>query len=241
MYVVGFAGPARVGKTAVTTELALTARESGWDVKIMPFAGPLKNSAAEQGFGKTEDPEGYRKYCQEHGAEMRATDENYWLNQWRADVKEARDNHWKADSKRPLLIIADDVRYENELEAISSANGSLVFIHPGERLLPEADAEWRTHESEMLANTMIGNPDMVSTHFDYQLMNDKESFQLAKWAKAFFGQVINFPGSDDQICQCEGCRAMLENREADVDKLLLDLEDLMDDIDDAVGGDDDDE
>lgn len=239
MYVVGFAGPARVGKTAITTELATVAREAGWRVHVMPFAGPLKRKAEEKGFGKTENPEAYRKFCQEYGADRRSLDKNYWLHQWRDDLKAARDLHWEIDGPGPLLIIADDVRYENEQKAIRDAGGSLVFLHPGERPLDEADAEWRTHESEMLANTLVGNKEMIKDEFDYCLMNDKSDADLAKWAKNFFSIVINFPG--EQVCDCEGCQALLENRAASVDQLLKDLEDLMDNKDDDIELEDDDD
>jgi hypothetical protein len=237
MYVVGFAGPARVGKTAVTTELARVARDAGWTVHTMPFAGPLKKDAEERGFGKDSNPDEYRKFCQDHGAEMRAKNVNHWLDRWTEDLTELRNKHWEIDGSGPLLVIADDVRYENEHQAIRQSGGSLVFLHPGQRQLPEADAAWRTHESEMLANTMVGNKDMCSDLFDYTMMNDKETKKLGPWAKAFFNQVVNFPGSPELVCTCEGCNAMLENREASIDDLLKDLEDLMD----GLGEGDDDE
>lgn len=240
MYVVGFAGPARVGKTAITNELMTMATSQGWRVEVMPFAGPLKNAADEAGFGKDVDPDGYRKYCQEVGAERRAEDENYWLNQWNADVVAIRDKHWEEDTNKPLLVIADDVRYENELNAIRNGGGTTIFLSPGDRELPEAAAAWRTHESEMLANTMIGNDDMRAEYFDYNMINDKESTTLASWAKNFFNMVVNFPGTAGQICDCEGCKALLENRNASVDQLLADLEDLMEEMDNDIELEDDD-
>ncbi len=232
MYVVGFAGPARVGKSAATSHLAQTARDKGWFVKILPFAGPLKREASERGFGKEDNPEEYRKFCQEYGAEMRAENENHWLERWMDDVKSARDSHREMDHLGPLLIIADDVRYENELKAITDGGGTTVFLHPGERLLPEADAEWRTHESEGLANTLIGNSDMIKEQFDYCMMNDKENHRIRTWASSFFNLIVNFPGSPEQVCTCEGCAAVLENRDANIDQLLSDLEDLVDGMDD---------
>ena len=166
MFVVGFAGPARVGKSAFTSHLAQVAREFGWQVQVIPFAQPLKEEASRQGFGKDEDPEGYRLFCQEEGAKRRAQDENYWLNQWRDLVISARDRNRDQDGP-PLLIIADDVRYDNEHQEIRQNGGSLVFLNPGDRELPDASAEWRTHESEMMANTLIGNPEMCKNLFDY--------------------------------------------------------------------------
>ena len=191
MNVVGFAGPARVGKSAVTSHLAKVARDAGWRVQIIPFAKPLKYEAERRGFGKEENPDGYRKFCQEYGADKRAEDENYWLNEWRTLVH----NEWhraKEQDCGPLLIIADDVRYDNEHQEISQNGGNLVFLHPGDRVLEEADAEWRTHESEMMANTLIGNEDMRKQLFPYTMFNSKDLVEVEAWAKAYFNMVINF-------------------------------------------------
>ena len=226
MIVIGFAGPARVGKTHVTNALREEAIAQGWDVKIIPFAQPLKDEAQAQGFGKEENPTGYRQFCQEEGAARRAENPNHWLDKWYDCIKAAR--KVEDDSMKPLLVIADDVRYDNELGAIRKNGGNVVFLHPGERELPEASAEWRTHESEMLANTVVGNTDMHRNMFDFVVMNDNDEVNIQKWAEVFFREVLNFPGSDEQRCDCEGCMAKLENRPIDQDEITNQLKDLLD-------------
>lgn len=216
-----------MGKSEITKTLAKVARDAGWRVEVIPFALPLKQEAEARGFGKETDPEGYRKFCQEHGAAMRADDENHWLSRWQTLVEAQWDKTKETDGP-PLLIIADDVRYDNEHQAVRKGGGNVVFLHPGERQLEDADASWRTHESEMLANTLIGNPDMRTELFDYTMFNDQPEESLSVWAKSFFNLVVNFPGSPEQMCECEGCVARLENRKASVEKLLQELEELAD-------------
>jgi hypothetical protein len=238
MQVVGFAGPARVGKSSTTEALKLEATSKGWEVIVLPFAGPLKREAERQGFGKKTDPAGYRKFCQEHGAEMRAQDSSHWLNLWIEDLKDVRQGHFNNDkSEKPLLIIVDDVRYENELEMIDGSGGYTFFLTPGERELPEAAAEWRTHESEMMANTLIGNPKLAEQTFDYVVRNDGPVEDITRWSKAVVKSLISWPGDKDSVCDCEGCIASLENRPVNQDKINKELEDLLDELE----GDDDDD
>ena len=228
MIVLGFAGPARVGKTHVTNALREVAIQQGWDVQVIPFAQPLKDEAQANGFGKDDNPEEYRRFCQEEGAARRAEDSNYWLNKWYDCINDARTA--ERDSDRPLLVIADDVRYDNELGAIRKHGGQVIFLTPGERELPEASASWRTHESEMLANTVLGNLDMHRNMFDYVVYNNNDERNINTWGEVFFRDAINFPGSEEQRCKCEACIAKLENRPVDPDEINKQLKDLLDDM-----------
>ena len=242
MYVIGFAGPARVGKTYMTEALAAAATSAGWEVRVIPFAKPLKDDAAAEGFTKTQDPDGYRKYCQEVGAEARAKDPNVWLTRWRDLLKETRNNHFNDDTNnKPLLVIADDVRYENELEASSSANGTNVCLSAEDRELEDAGADWRTHESEMLANTMVGNAELAKQTFDYVVLNNGKPEESERWALAMMKLVIGFPGNDDDQCACEGCNASLENRPVDQDNLANELDNLLKDLEDQMDFDEEDD
>ncbi len=241
MQVVGFAGPARVGKSFTTDALSNEAKLRGWEVVVLPFAGPLKREAKERGYGKEENPEMYRKFCQDHGAEMRAQDPKHWLKRWLEDLRDVREGHFENDkSEKPLLVIVDDVRYENELTLISKSGGYTFFVSPGERELPEADAEWRTHESEMMANTLIGNPTLAEQMFDYVMRNEGDPKDIKRWATAVMKSLVSWPGDKDTMCDCEGCNASLENRPVDQDKVNQELEDLLDELDDQLGDDDDD-
>lgn len=241
MQVVGFAGPARVGKSFTTAALKKQAEAEGWYVQILPFAGPLKREAARRGYGKDENPEKYRSFCQELGALERNKDPDHWIKLWLEDLKDVRQGHFENDNnEQPLLIISDDVRYENELELLSESGGNTFFITPGDRELPEANAEWRTHESEMMANTLIGNPKLASQEFDYVVLNQDINADLDRWAKAVMKLVVGHPGDESTMCDCEGCKASLENRPVNQDQIQRELDDLLDDMENRFNPEEDD-
>lgn len=242
MQVVGFAGPARVGKSFTTEALKKEAEGMGWEVIVLPFAGPLKREAARQGFGKEENPEAYRKFCQEHGALERQKNPEHWVKMWLEDLKDVRTGHFENDkSEKPLLVISDDVRYQNELQLLNEAGGYTFFVTPGERELPEADAAWRTHESEMMANTMVGNLKLAQQEFDFVVHNEDITANLNTWSKAVMKLVVSHPGDDDSMCDCEGCKASLENRPVDQDQVAKELEDLLDDLEERFDAEEDDD
>ena len=228
MQVIGFAGVARVGKSYATNALKEVAEAAGWHVIVLPFAKPLKDEAEARGYGKESNPEEYRKFCQEHGAEMRAQNSNHWLDEWYKMVKDIKTKESNDEYGAPVLVISDDVRYENELAAIRGNSGLVVYLTPGDRVLDEADAEWRKHESEALANSVLGNRKMHEKMFDYFVINHGEAYGMRKWAENFFASIINFPGSPDQVCTCEGCMHKIENRPVDKDQLNKELDDLLD-------------
>ncbi len=240
MQVIGFAGVARVGKSFSTNALKDVAEAAGWDVIVLPFAKPLKDEAEERGFGKESNPEAYRKFCQEHGAEMRSADSNHWLDRWYMMIKDIKQQEVDDKFNGPVLVIADDVRYENELAAIRGNGGTAVYLTPGDRELEEAGAAWRKHESEALANSVLGNRDMHKNMFDFFVENDGKG-NLDGWASEFFSKVINFPGSPEAICKCEGCMCKIENRAVDQDAINKQLDDLLDSMGDMNWEDDDDE
>lgn len=238
MIVVGFAGVARVGKSYATNALKEVAEQAGWHVEVLPFAKPLKDEAAEKGFGKESNPEGYREFCQEHGAKKRAEDTNYWLDKWYVMLKDIQAKEADDTFTKPVLVIADDVRYENELHAIRGNGGLVLYLTPGDRTLEDASAEWRKHESEALANAVLGNRKMHEGMFDYFVNNNGEAGTMEPWAKAFFSKIVNFPGSPEQYCDCEGCLSAIENREINKDELNKQLDDLLDKL---LGEDNDDD
>ena len=51
---------------------------------------------------------------------MRAQDSNYWLDRWYTMLKDVKDRESADEFNGPVLVIADDVRYENELHAIEA-------------------------------------------------------------------------------------------------------------------------
>ena len=241
MQVIGFAGVARVGKSYSTNALKEVAEQQGWKVFIVPFAKPLKDAAAKMGYGKDTNPEKYREFCQEHGAKMRAKNADHWLDQWYSLIRGIQKKEWADDSGMPYLIISDDVRYENELNAIRKNKGLAVYLQPGDRVLEGASEEWRKHESEALANQVLGQREMYEHMFDFFVTNTGEEGTLTPWAHRFFKDIINCPGDLRDRCDCEGCSAALENRPVNKKALENELDDLLNDIDKKINGEDDDD
>lgn len=233
MQVIGIAGPARVGKSYATNALKDLAEGLGYTVEIIPFAKPLKDEAASMGFDKDTNPEEYRQFCQDEGSKMRAVNPDHWLNAWEKLVVATRDAHFANDKcPNPLLILADDVRYDNERDLITNSKGITVFLHSGDRVLEDASASWRTHESEMLANTLVGDLDRAAELFDYVTLNNAKELEMQAWAKTLLMNDVFFPGTKAQQCGCEGCNAALGNRPVDKDQVMDDLDNWLNKMED---------
>ena len=57
---------------------------------------------------------------QEIGTEVyRAIDSDYWVNQWKIMVEGMKDN---------VVVIVDDVRFQNEFDAVKSLGGTVTRI-----------------------------------------------------------------------------------------------------------------
>ena len=245
MIIVGFAGKARTGKTHVCQTLYDMAHDAGWDVKIKPFAGPLKRHVVEElGFPKATHPEEYRLNCQLVGAAKREANPDHWTDLWLEDMrKEFKDEMDKAD--RPCLYLVDDVRYANELKLLGKCDAVSIFVKHGDRKIEDPSGEWRKHESEQMANLAESSSNDVlrDIGFDYVLSNDGSSIDLNKWAEIFVQTVLIT--HKKEACQCEGCLAALENRMPDSKKVDQELDDILKDIADSLdkdkeGNDDDD-
>lgn len=139
--VVGFAGRAGAGKTLAAEVLV---RRLG--AVRRPFAEPLKRIAQqiyalsdEQVYGRLKDvlDERYgltpRYILQRLGTEVgRAIHPDTWVFAWENALRQAAD----------CLVVADDVRFDNEAQAIHRLGGMVFLVS---RRLPAADDE---HPSE---------------------------------------------------------------------------------------------
>jgi hypothetical protein len=175
-------GPGRVGKSTISDIIHLAASSHGFIPVCIPFAKALKQEAADKGFGKEVDPEGYRHYCQKWGAGRRKQDEDYWIKKVRAEVEECKQAELELKragaEKFEHLIIQDDVRYINELAYGLEVDAYQLYITPGDRDLPEMDEAWRLHESERTATTVeCGNKDYCQM-FDEFIVNDLDMDRL---------------------------------------------------------------
>ncbi len=178
MKVIAFSGRARCGKSYITNTAARALWDMGYTPVVLPLAAPLKEAAAEAGFPKDTDPEGYRLYCQEHGAAERAKDPDHWLKLWYDMYLDAMMRELGTTGE--YVVIVDDVRYPNELNLINQMeNSTSIFVSEGSRsaTLEDANAEWRSHHSEYLANDANEDFTKYEDDFDYLFVNDGAPFK----------------------------------------------------------------
>lgn len=118
MFVIGVCGDARIGKTTVANMLAKHMSVA----KIYPFAGPLKEMAKSIGWDGHKDAKG-RKLLQILGTEIgrECISETIWEDAWRLQVGEAA-------REGVTIMIADDVRFSNELNLIHELGGVIIII-----------------------------------------------------------------------------------------------------------------
>ena len=231
MIIIGLSGKARTGKSRLCRELYDAAEKLGWDVFVKPFAGPLKKYVSEAlGYTKENNPKEYRENCQKIGAEKRKENSDHWVSLWYEDmVNEHLDE--MANAERPALYLVDDVRYPNEMKILKSpkVNATLLFVKHKTRKIEDPDGEWRTHESEKIANKLeaIDDNDLKERYnYDFVIHNDKSEAVLENWAVNF----ITYLSSNDP-CLCEACSARYEMRAPDENKIDAELKKLMDELD----------
>ena len=129
----GFAGKAFSGKTTVAKMVAGMFPNA----VVRPIAFYLKTTALSLGWNGEKDERG-RRLLQDLGQCFRDYDRGTWIDYWTRKVE-------------PLtgyggMVIADDVRYDNEAERIFSLGGSIVLMdRPGGPVLEGAAGE---HPSE---------------------------------------------------------------------------------------------
>lgn len=176
-FVIGLTGRAGAGKSTAAEYLVADRRAAR-----LPFAAPLKRMLRlfleDQGVGlamahrmtdgdlkeASSDLLGGRtprSAMQTLGTEWgRGLSSTLWINAWRRAVE---DRKWKAEAfGETVLIVADDVRFPDEIEAIRALSGLVVRVdRPGPVLTGEAGA----HTSEAGG---LGDPD-VTIHNDGSL------------------------------------------------------------------------
>ena len=82
---------------------------------------------------------------------MRAQDPDYWVKKTIEEIRELAEIENKLvneDNKFwEVVVIIDDVRYQNEIDTILRMGGDVVHVTAGDRL-PVPHARFRRHESE---------------------------------------------------------------------------------------------
>ena len=187
MRVIGFTGQARCGKSYLSDRLAKAAFDAGQRPHLVSFAGALKRASAEAGFPKDTKPTEYREFCQTHGAEMRAQDPDYWVKKTIDEIRELAELENKLvneDNKFwEVVVIIDDVRYQNEIDTILRMGGDIVHVTAGDRL-PVPHARFRRHESEKMAKAIDrtkGSGKKFESFFSTEMPWGKSSAEKVYW------------------------------------------------------------
>lgn len=118
MYVVAIAGPLGSGKS--TLGRLISAHYP--TCKVLPFAYPLKQAAINIGWDGKKDAKG-RRLLQLLGTELgrQCIDENIWVNKWEAQRSSAK-------GESVDIVIADDMRFQNEINHILYLRGITIKI-----------------------------------------------------------------------------------------------------------------
>lgn len=226
MQVIVLGGIARVGKTEVADILEMEAAMLGKNPKRISFSTPLKQACAEKhGYSdprkfKDEMPDVYRKECQELGAGKRAENEDHWVNLWlelvAAEQKKELEQPVVDGDWKETVIICDDCRYMNELAAVKKFEAIRLFIFKGKREVAEADAPWRAHESEWMAQKIEAGHPEYEDMFNWAIFNDKGVAELedkiSERVPHFMG---DHPARFANPCDCAECRAFQYDVQAD--------------------------
>lgn len=222
------AGPARVGKTTAANRIAQAAKKNDMVPVILPFAKLIKTEADKAGYNKDQDPEGYRKFCQEMGESNRAEDPDYWVNLWLQEWKILQDKDAYAAQDldkiwKEIVVIVDDCRFLNELNLSKKIGATTIFISANGRELPDAGAAWRKHESEHMANSYeSGNKDYADI-FDWVVKNDTT---LTAYNGKLDSRMNIWLGIDPTYmcdCDCTGCVKMKKDEPMSLEDLFRDL------------------
>jgi hypothetical protein len=166
---------------------------------FLPFAKPIKDKAAAEGYTKEETPKEYRAYCQLMGETHRKTDPDHWIKAWKEELfkqelREKKDldenlKHWER------VIIVDDCRYQNEIETCKELGAILCFVSHGGRSIEDEDSDWREHESETWSNTV--EEQGFSEEIDYWLENNLSERIFEEVIRQESGELLGI-GPNDQ-------------------------------------------
>ena len=225
MKIIAFTGRATVGKTTIARELMAHLYEDGYTPVYLPFAKALKEDAGNEGFCKTKDPAGYRKYCQEWGAKRRKENQDYWIERWVDEYDKHLFKETSGERTSETVILVDDCRYINETKAIKDRGGTTVFIAGGKRTLRDEDKAWRKHESEALANLIektVGYKQDALIPFCFIFWNTKSLEELEDTLEYAYEDWL-----EDEPCDCEMCKARRENRNPNMEEVLKEIKDIL--------------
>ena len=225
MKIISFSGRAGIGKTTIVRELMRHLYDDGYTPVYLPFAAALKEDADKEGYGKSKDPVGYRKYCQTWGAKMRQNNPEYWIERWLEKYEEHLHKEKTGERQSETVILVDDCRYINETEAIKHRGGKTVFVTGGGRPLYDEEADWRKHESEALATLIektIRHRPKALTPFCFLFYNTKTLEDLEENIEFAYEDWL-----EEDPCDCEVCKARRENRKPNMSDVFEEIKQIL--------------
>jgi len=166
---IGIVGPAYAGKSAVSKRLV---ESLCGDYSIIPFAKPLKDLARWFGWDGKKDDRG-RVFLQTLGTEIgRCYNRDFWVDKWLEAVGGTATLN--CDIIRTANVISDDVRFDNEVDAILRHQGIVVCVNAsletrrrraeakGEKLPPQHASEaWQSLKYGLTVMNEDGELDKV--------------------------------------------------------------------------------
>ena len=176
MRMIMLGGKARVGKTTIAEVISEISYHKGFKPVILPFASSVKKEAEDLGYSKKHNPDEYRKHCQKIGSARRKEDPDYWINIWSESVRDVIKQETKAIENNEKywerVVLVDDCRYMNEVAIGREYDSTQIFVSNGTRSIEDEHAEWRVHESELLANNVEAGDPNYTDLFPITLIND---------------------------------------------------------------------
>jgi hypothetical protein len=167
--VIGICGYARVGKT--TTAEAICEQTEG-DALILPFASSVKYIARNFFNWDGQKDDRGRKLLQVLGTDAgRMYDQNLWVQRWEEELIRVAPYF--------SLVIADDVRFQNEIQAIAKAGGFVARLDCKERAII------MDHASE--------DVDSLTPHFRISVSKNITPQEIAEKILGYAGRTIGVP------------------------------------------------
>ena len=109
------------------------------------------------------------------GAARRAENPDHWVDLWKKELMDLQKIELEQDTNETewieTLVIVDDCRYPNELDAAKEFDTDDVYA--GSRWNLRADADWRAHESEEMSQKVEAMlPDYQAVRLSYLQRQD---------------------------------------------------------------------
>lgn len=149
-FVIGICGLAKAGKSTFAERLKHELSRKHVGAVIQPFAAPLKRGLSEMGVDKVDTPDLYRYAAQRIGTDIfRDRCPDHWVGLFRDAVTESprvlsTETTPSGGVKVTYLdvVIADDVRFQNEVDTVLDLGGMMVYVDAADRLGLRRKSRW---------------------------------------------------------------------------------------------------